>query len=244
MPDELTVPQMIAEGMKKCYRCKVDKPVSEFHKNASYCKKCACEKSSEWYYKNKKKALEYSRKWAAEHPEKSLASKSKYRNSHRVEDRAYQKLRRKRFPEKDKARQDRWRLANPVKVGITSRRALAKQRSVPKGIINHRVGTSIRETLKGTKNGQKWQLLVGYTLDNLRKHLESRFLPNMSWENMADWHIDHKIPIAAFNFSSPSDIDFKRCWALSNLQPLWSKQNISKHAKLEKPFQPALAMGL
>jgi len=45
---------------------------------------------------------------------------------------------------------------------------------------------------------------------------------------------------SVFNFSKPEDMDFKRCWALSNLQPLWAADNFSKHAKLKKPFQPSM----
>ena len=42
----------------------------------------------------------------------------------------------------------------------------------------------------------------------------------------------------------PEDEDFKRCWALSNLQPLWMSENRSKNDKLEKPFQPSLKFGV
>jgi 5-methylcytosine-specific restriction endonuclease McrA len=55
--------------------------------------------------------------------------------------------------------------------------------------------------------------------------------------------VDHIIPIAVFNFEKPEDIDFRRCWALKNLQPLESKQNQSKGAKIDRPFQPALMIG-
>jgi hypothetical protein len=34
--------------------------------------------------------------------------------------------------------------------------------------------------------------------------------------------------------------DFKRAWALSNLQPLWAIDNQRKSAKLAAPFQPSL----
>lgn len=49
---------------------------------------------------------------------------------------------------------------------------------------------------------------------------------------MYGWHIDHKLPVASFNFDSPEHLDFKKCWALENLQPLWAKENISKGAKV------------
>ena len=53
-------------------------------------------------------------------------------------------------------------------------------------------------------------------------------------------HVDHKIPIKAFNFEKTSDEDFKRCWALKNLQLLPVIKNLLKGAKLSKHFQPTL----
>ena len=89
--------------------------------------------------------------------------------------------------------------------------------------------------------GRRWETLVGYTAQDLIKHIESQFVDGMNWENRHRWHIDHIIPVSAFNFTEPEHIDFKRCWALENLQPLWAKDNMRKHAKLDKPFQPSLA---
>ena len=62
----------------------------------------------------------------------------------------------------------------------------------------------------------------------------------MSWENYGDWHVDHKIPLKVFNFTEAEHVDFKKAWALKNLQPLWAKDNFEKNAKLTKHFQPSL----
>ena len=105
------------------------------------------------------------------------------------------------------------------------------------------MSTRVRESLNGSKKEASWSLIVGYTIDQLKKHLEKKFNSGMSWGNYGKyWHIDHRIPISVFNFNSTSDIDFKKCWALSNLQPLLVYDNISKGAKLEKPFQPSLTI--
>lgn len=64
-------------------------------------------------------------------------------------------------------------------------------------------------------------------------HLESKFVEGMTWENRSEWHIDHIRPIASFNYATPDDPEFKQCWSLSNLQPLWAKENMSKGAKLD-----------
>jgi hypothetical protein len=85
--------------------------------------------------------------------------------------------------------------------------------------------------LRANKAGRSWESLVGYTLYDLKRHLEARFLPGMSWENYGAWHIDHIRPRASFTYTSPEDDAFKQCWALDNLQPLWAEDNIRKGHK-------------
>lgn len=67
-----------------------------------------------------------------------------------------------------------------------------------------------------------------FTLDEFMAEMESKFLPGMSWNNHGKWHIDHKKPDSSFNYKSVGDDDFKECWKLSNLQPLWARDNIKK----------------
>jgi 5-methylcytosine-specific restriction endonuclease McrA len=61
----------------------------------------------------------------------------------------------------------------------------------------------------------------------------------MSWKNKGQWHIDHIIPLSAFNYEKPGDTDFKKAWSLKNLQPLWMADNNRKYDKLDQPFQPS-----
>lgn len=98
--------------------------------------------------------------------------------------------------------------------------------------IRARMSEGIRGSLITGKNGRSWEALVGYTLSDLVDHLERQFLPGMSWENMGEWHIDHIIPVSAFDFQSYGDKDFKYCWELPNLRPLWAADNLSKSANL------------
>lgn len=106
------------------------------------------------------------------------------------------------------------------------------------------ISNSIYHSLKKNKNGRHWETMVGYTLNELKLHIESLWQPEMMWNNYSrkGWHIDHIIPISAFNFDSPEHLDFKRCWSLSNLQPMWSKENLSKGNKINKSFQPCLKL--
>lgn len=86
---------------------------------------------------------------------------------------------------------------------------------------------------KGSKSGRRTFELLGYTVGELRDHLEKQFIDGMSWENYGrgGWHIDHRLPLAMFDCATPDSPDFKIAWALTNLQPLWEGQNFSKRDK-------------
>lgn len=106
--------------------------------------------------------------------------------------------------------------------------------------ISYSITNRINKSLRGNKNGAHWEDIVGFTLNDLMHHLEKQFTDGMTWDNYGKWEIDHIIPITAFNFSSFNDYDFKRCWALNNLQPLWEADNIHKSDKVIGGFQPSL----
>lgn len=54
----------------------------------------------------------------------------------------------------------------------------------------------------------------------------------MTWKNWSPtgWHIDHKIPLAFFDLTDRKQL-LKACH-YTNLQPLWSNENIRKGDKL------------
>lgn len=68
----------------------------------------------------------------------------------------------------------------------------------------------------------------GYSLHALREHLESQFTPAMTWElvEKQQVQIDHKYPARMFDLTTADGV--KRAYALSNLQPLWRRDNIVK----------------
>ena len=102
--------------------------------------------------------------------------------------------------------------------------------NTPMGKLNNRIRSGVRQSLRGNKSQNTYDAL-GYTKDDLVLHLESQFTDGMSWDNMSDWHIDHIRPVTSFNFTTTDCEGFKKCWALSNLQPLWAFDNMSKGNK-------------
>jgi len=108
--------------------------------------------------------------------------------------------------------------------------------------LNRNISRLIRKSLKSNKDSRHWEELVGYTVNELKIHLQNNMPKGYAWQDYLEGrlHLDHKIPIDAFNFDSSEQIDFKRCWNLKNLQLLPARENIIKSNKLEESFQPAL----
>lgn len=103
-----------------------------------------------------------------------------------------------------------------------------------KRTIRDRVSRRMRHALNNRSLSKKWQHvfdMLGYTVEDLKKHLESRFQSGMSWENRGEWHIDHVVPDSWFTYNSIDDEGFKKSWSLENLQPLWASDNCRKGAK-------------
>lgn len=80
---------------------------------------------------------------------------------------------------------------------------------------------------KANKNSRTEEL-VGYSHYELKSHIESLFIEGMSWDNRNEWHVDHIKSIHQHlieGVTCPKIIN-----ALSNLQPLWAVDNLSKGA--------------
>ncbi len=135
---------------------------------------------------------------------------------------------RKNNSEKVKESYKKWKLNNPER----HKEANKKYRQNNK--LKWNFDISIWRTIRD-KNGHCWEELVNFTLQDLKEYLEKLWKPGMSWDNYGKfgWEIDHIIPISLWEFDSYNDREFKQCWALCNLQPLWVEENKKKKARIE-----------
>lgn len=225
---------------KACSKCGIEYPetpeyfyfIKRPNRFEARCKKCILEYQKMYQKKSAEKIKRYKRKYASENS-KALTEKSVIWAKNNIDKkrrtcRVWMRKQRKLYPEKYKIKESEWRKQ--------------RRRTDKKFALSNNMRVAIWQTIRGHKNGRKWQRLVGYSVDDLKKHLERQFQPGMSWDNYGDWHIDHRTPISVFNYETPEHEDFKRCWALENLQPMWAKENIIKNAKLDRPFQPRLML--
>lgn len=123
-------------------------------------------------------------------------------------------------------------ISNWAKYQSEFERQKVQRHESPDARINYSMGVAIANSLKHGKDGRPWESVVGYTRGNLVKHLEAQFDTKMNWDNYGQWHIDHIVPKSSFHFQAIDEPEFKQCWALNNLQPLWAFDNLSKGASM------------
>lgn len=107
-----------------------------------------------------------------------------------------------------------------------------QRRVCAKSVMTDRVRRGINRTLsKGEKARRSWESLVGWTKEDLVRHLERQFVGGMSWDNRDRWDIDHIVPLKSFSYTTAECPDFRAAWALTNLRPLWKPENSTKQGR-------------
>ena len=169
------------------------------------------ERNKKWYIENKEKAIKKSKGWVKENKDKRRKIVNKYNNKPST------KLYIKKYKNEHR--------------DILNKNKMKKYYNDINYRLNFLFSNHLRKVLsKNAPNKKFWSHLVGYTISDLKKHFESQFREGMTWENhgVEGWHIDHKIFKIRFKFKSYKDPQFKECWSLNNLQPLWQKENLMK----------------
>lgn len=206
-------PVLIVDGRKRCGKCRECKPVEAFRPNkktkcglCSYCRDC--ENAS---YRNNPAR----QRRVKENRERRMAN-PQYRETMRQRERNRRKQ--KSYREKDRANRQHRRKHDPhFRI---------------RGLLYSRLGV----VLKGYTKADRTLRLLGCTTAHLKTHLESLWLPGMTWENHGayrlghtmTWHVDHIIPCAAFDLTKPEEQ--RKCFHWTNLQPLWASDNMAKRA--------------
>ena len=183
-----------------------------------------------YYLANKEKIKARMAAYNAANREKRATYYAANRERIRAHVAAYQAANRERI----KARSASYYAKNSKKVQA---RWLNQYRTNP----NFRIAVTVRKHLRrivmsgGVKDAASISY-VGCTSAKLRRHLEKQFTPGMTWQNHGEWHIDHIIPLAAFDFAAfPAQI--KQAEHYTNLRPMWARDNLSKSDTLLHPVQ-------
>lgn len=200
----------LVDGHKICTKCDIDKLEDEYYKNKSSkdghmlaCKECIngyqkSDKGKEVSKRTRRKNIDRIRKCDAEY-RRTEAGKASVR-----------KTRKKRKEN-----------------GKTNEYTREKRRND----INLRLSNNLRlriwKALNGVNKSDHTIKLLGCSIDEFVVHISNLFMNGMTWDNYGElWHIDHDIPCDYFDLSITKNQQI--CFNHLNMQPMWSKDNISK----------------
>jgi len=206
---------------KTCTKCKKEKSTKEFCVNRAVkdglhyqCKEC----NKEYYRANSEKIKEQRKEYYKDNPGKIKQNAYKWRAEN---------------PEKAKQSALKWQAANPEKVKQIVKKYQAKITQTFWGYWNRGLGTLMTQLLAGTiKASPTLEWVLGCSSQQFIDHIISQLKPGMTKANYGKmWEIDHKISKFLLPYGSFDDPNFKKLWALENLQPLWKAENRKKGKK-------------
>lgn len=242
---------------KFCPHCQTEKPKGEFGKHhrqkdglQSWCKRCisfhnkaqksyASPAHKKYYQDHRDELVAYKREWYQKNRARIRGQfKDKYwtdpENHRAIGRQDYQKRRGKILQY-----QQRYLRDNRDKV-LDYHRQYAKQNKDKIGEyvknryrndLSFRILMNCRNRMRFYLKGKKSDTtrnLIGCSVDELRAYLESKFTPNMNWDNYGTyWHIDHIVPCAAFDMTKEEQQ--RVCFNWRNLQPLEGSENNRKN---------------
>jgi len=95
-----------------------------------------------------------------------------------------------------------------------------------------KVKKRIMAAIKSSKLKKRHSIieLLGCSIIDFQKYLQSQFNSGMTWENYGfrGWHMDHKIPLS----SAKTQEELEKLFHYTNIQPLWWYDNLSKKNKI------------
>ena len=200
---------------KVCTKCNLEKNLTEFNKMSkvkcgvrSYCRECQKIETKKYKSENKEKIKQYNTKWNKENQEYYKKYFEEYYSVNY---------------EREKERKKTWHRNNKEYANNYQKRR--KKQDVLFRIISqmrNSVNIYLKYRSKHTFD------IVGCTPQELKEHLEKRFVVGMSWENKNLWHIDHIIPLS----SAKTEEELYKLCHFTNLQPLWAEENLKKSNKI------------
>jgi hypothetical protein len=104
-----------------------------------------------------------------------------------------------------------------------------RRKTDPTYALSCRERNRVYSALKGKIKSARTETLLGCSYDFFRGYIEGKFVENMGWHNMGEWHIDHIRPLASFDLNDAEQQ--KQAFHYTNQQPLWAMDNLKKGAK-------------
>jgi hypothetical protein len=188
---------------KFCPKCNTIKPKEHFYKSKNrydglkiYCIECQKKSYKKYYLENRNSIIIRTNKYSKSDPIKTRERIRKYR--------ARTKEKWKKWNREYMSKKKKLDISFKIRCILSSR---------------------ITNALKGKGKSQSTKRLLGCSLEEFKKYIESKFEDNMTWNNYGEWELDHIRPCASFDLINPEEQS--KCFHFTNIQPLWETTDIS-----------------
>jgi hypothetical protein len=247
----------IIDGRQVCNKCNENKLVNEFatseYQITGYlptCKICYNKNYQAYLTKKreinhdemKRKEREYRKKLHKGHPESYEIRKNngkKWREEHKEETREYQIKWNAEHIEHRRRINKKWRDKNREHYrNHRNKREKELNKTNPQYKLRRVLRSRLRNAIKemGGIKPCGTEELYGCSPVELVKHIESQWLPNMSWANHGrddfSWNIDHIKSLSEFDLTKEDEV--RKACNYTNLRPLWAKDNSIKSVEDRK----------
>lgn len=166
--------------MKKCPKCNQYKEIIEFRNDKStkdglscHCKKCKDAETIKWCKNNPEKSREIKRRWYKNNKQQARESNKRWRKKVPEKIKEWNRRAKARNPAENYKLSRLWLKEHPERVKEYNRRKNIKILRTVYGRLEKTMRTYIGRWLRGNKNGRHWESLIGYTVDQLKIHLEN-----------------------------------------------------------------------
>lgn len=203
-----------AAPVKTCSVCGTIGPLGDFLSRGRWCKKCDLAYKRKWYAENKAALRVKNKAWRM----KNTAKLAERQRTYYAQNRETVRRMKRDYMKRRRAIDPQFRLSCSLRTRVRSALYFAG-------------------TMKATRTAE----LVGCSMTALKAHLESQFLPGMSWDNYGGeegWQIDHYIACAQFDLTDNGQQ--RLCMNWRNLRPLPKQENFEKDDTLPEDWKPCL----
>lgn len=206
---------------KTCSECKIEKTSTDF-------RICHDKRIGKSYLCSKCRECE--RKWslARYHANKEICQQNnrEYKEANKIQIKQKRQEYLERTKDHVQARYKEYCKKNKDKINQIARDYKAKNIHVQ---IKQCLTNRLRNLMSKQKRTEDY---LGTSIDLIMKWFEFNFGNKYSWENRSTtWHIDHTIPVKAFDMDSNEDVFI--CFSWMNTMPLSRSENIRKHDSIQ-----------
>lgn len=206
-----------------------DPPSHRERRCSAACRKAGrAKKYARWYYKNHSENVQRQRERREELPDEK-----------REERRA--KSRDRTAAHRAKKTADERKAVVQYQTEYNRQRAARDPAFKAMNAVRVRLNQAIRR--RGVRRPKhRTEEFLGCSWQDFLDHIESLFEQGMNWGNWGrgSWHIDHIVPLAAFDLSDPGEC--KVACNFRNHRPLWASRNMAKAAAMPPPNRVPVAL--